>query len=186
MKYYKYNKVRKGSSTFDVVLTGSNEDYKLYTTNDDKNCLVEVKDESVFYLGLKGQPQELQIVEIPKEEFDTLKLNTREWSGEWEQVKIKRAEDIADSKVEVNKIKLDADEISMDRIDRILTVASCQYIQAIANGKPSTEAYKQIFKDTKIPWKTTENKFHEFSVEELITAQNEALKNMQAKWAQYV
>lgn len=191
MKYYKFNRVLDKEGLLHSVRIepnlepGKERKVQMYITPDDKDCVIAVESDDAFVDGIKGQDAEIKLTEIKEDEFKSLREKARNWNLIWEGIKNDRDRALSVATVDLNKIILDADEKSMDRIDRILTVASARFNQLLGAGKTAQEAYKEIYKNTKLAWKTNENKFHEFTIEDFITIQDAALKNMQAKWHEF-
>jgi len=91
-----------------------------------------------------------------------------------------------DSNGNVTKtIPFDADEVSMDRIDRIVEQANYTMLQRIANGESPSTVYDEIFKQTFIPWKCADGVMRSVSVETLAYIQRYALENMKSIWQKY-
>jgi len=85
----------------------------------------------------------------------------------------------------VKSIPFDADEVSMDRIDRIVEQANFTVLQKIAQGEDPKIAYKEIFQDTLIPWKCADGVMRSVSIETLAHVQRYALENMKKIWKKY-
>lgn len=95
-----------------------------------------------------------------------------------------RANDLQQSIVTVDNINFNADEKSMDRIDRVVEMANFQFNKALSQGKSATDAYESVY-NRELIWKSADNIIHTVSVETLAAVQEKALMNMEEKWIQY-
>ena len=96
-----------------------------------------------------------------------------------------RSEEVVNSTVIVDNIQFDADETSMDRMDRIIDLANWKYNQTISQGVPAQTAYAAVYQSTEIPWKTADNQLVQVSVEQICRAQELALNNLGEIWVKY-
>lgn len=99
--------------------------------------------------------------------------------------KAHRSEEVVQSTITVNGITFDADESSMDRMDRVIDLANWKYNQQIALGVTPSDAYASTYSATTIPWKTADNQLINISVETICKAQELALENLAAIWVKY-
>jgi len=97
-----------------------------------------------------------------------------------------RTEEVLTATVTVDGVTFDADEDSMDRMDRIVDIANWRYNQLVAKDKLDAEAaYNQVYMDTPIPWKTAHNVLETVSVETICKAQELALYQLSDVWVRY-
>ena len=97
-----------------------------------------------------------------------------------------RAEEVKTSTVTVDGVTFDADETSMDRMDRIVDIANWRYNRLVAKDQVDQEsAYDQVYVDTQIPWKTANNVLATVSVETICKAQELALYQLSEVWIRY-
>lgn len=89
------------------------------------------------------------------------------------------------SKVTVNGLEFDAREKDMDRMNRVVSTANWQYSRLIASGTSANNAYEQVYRQTTIGWKTTDNVFHDITVEVICEVQEKALTRMAEVWARH-
>lgn len=95
-----------------------------------------------------------------------------------------RAEDVVSSFVVVDGITYNTDEASMDRLDRVITIAGYKFHQALANGMSPAEAYSTVY-STAISWKSYDNLFVQVPISTLAAIQEEALNTLNTIWARY-
>lgn len=96
-----------------------------------------------------------------------------------------RSEEVLKAQVAVDGYVFDADENSMDRLDRVVDIANWRFNKAIAEGASSADAYAQVYLSTMVPWKTSDNQFGYFSVELLCRVQELALNQLAVIWMRY-
>ena len=96
-----------------------------------------------------------------------------------------RKSDVDTITVTINGDTFDADEDSMNRLGRIVTIGNFQFNQAMSYGVAPAAAYKQVYKDTMIPWKKSNNQWGYFSVEVLCKVQEAALNKLAETWVKY-
>ena len=77
---------------------------------------------------------------------------------------------LAELVIEANTIAYDADGRSIGNMTSILSVASSKFNRAIASGTPIDVAYKAIYVDTLIGWKTADNSISMVNAEDIVTA----------------
>ncbi len=99
--------------------------------------------------------------------------------------KADRAEELFTAIVSVNGKIFDSNEVAMNRITRILTVASAKLSKAVAEGAPYAAAYSAIFVGTSIPWKLNDNTWTTVNPEELSQVLEASMLVMQATWEKY-
>lgn len=95
-----------------------------------------------------------------------------------------RANEVLQAVVEVDNLQFNADEKSMDRIDRVVEVANAKFARALAQGVSPTDAYEEVY-GTEVPWKSADNVFHQVTVETLCLVQEKALEHMNMVWQRY-
>ena len=71
--------------------------------------------------------------------------------------KYRKTTALAELVIEANTIAYDADGRSIGNMASVLSVASSKFNRAIASGTPIDVAYKVIYVDTLIGWKTADN-----------------------------
>lgn len=96
-----------------------------------------------------------------------------------------RAEDVFNQIVTVNGFTFDADEESMDRMGRVISIAHWKYNQAVASGVPHADAYQAVYIGTTVPWKLHDNEKHDTSIETLCMVQEQALYALSTIWVKY-
>jgi hypothetical protein len=96
-----------------------------------------------------------------------------------------RAEELEKSVVEHNGHLFNADERSMDRIDRLVDIANFKYNQAIYQGLSANTAYESVYQNQYIPWKTDDNQFIQVNIETLASVQEKALTKMSELWVKW-
>lgn len=72
--------------------------------------------------------------------------------------------------IEANTIAYDADGKSIGNMASVLAVANSKFNKSIANGNPINLAYKTIYQDIKIGWKTADNIITLVNCEDITTA----------------
>ena len=96
-----------------------------------------------------------------------------------------RTEEVLSQTMLIDNILFDIDENSMDRIDRVISLANWKYNQKISQGIGSIVAYTEIYSNTLIPWKTATNEIIQVSIEMLCKVQESALHNLSEIWVKY-
>lgn len=95
-----------------------------------------------------------------------------------------RAEEVLSQTVTVDEIAFDADEVSMERMARVVSLAAWKYNQAIAVGIAPAEAYASVY-NTSVPWKTFNNEIVTTTVEVLCRALEAAVHKLGETWVKY-
>lgn len=95
-----------------------------------------------------------------------------------------RADEVSKAVVEVAGMLFDADEGSMDRMDRVIDLANWKFNKATAAGLSASDAYQLVYM-TLIPWKTADNRLVQITVEILCEAQDAAVNQMGEVWVKY-
>lgn len=98
--------------------------------------------------------------------------------------KAHRADEVSKAVVEAAGMLFDADEGSMDRMDRVIDLANWKFNKATAAGLPASSAYQLVYM-TMIPWKTADNQLVQITVETLCEAQDAAVNLMGQVWVKY-
>jgi uncharacterized protein YjcR len=107
--------------------------------------------------------------------------------------KADRAEELYTQEVTFNGNIYDAGERSMDRIDRVLTLAN-SLMNATVTGKIAAgsttqvaqlESYKEVYQDRILYWVMSDNSVKPINAETLIAVQDMAMAGMQALWLKY-
>lgn len=96
-----------------------------------------------------------------------------------------RAEELATQKVTVAGVVYDAGEDSMNRINRVLTLANARCQKAKSDGATDMQAYTRVFVNTRTPWKLADNTFAETNIKTLADVQEAAMAGMKAIWLKY-
>jgi len=96
-----------------------------------------------------------------------------------------RALEVWSQVVEVDGVRFNADELSMDRMDRVLSIAGWKFNQAISQGVPAGAAYTAIY-ETTLPWVSADNIKLNVNVETLARVQEIALAKLGETWVKYV
>ena len=120
-----------------------------------------VKDDTVMYNYAQDRLQQ----DAP--ESDVLKAivkGTEYWA------KHRKTVALAELVIEANTIAYDADGKSIGNMASVLSVASSKFNRAIASGMPIDVAYKVIYLDTLIGWKTFDNSISMVNAEDITTA----------------
>ena len=98
--------------------------------------------------------------------------------------KAHRADEVSKAVVEAAGMLFDADEGSMDRMDRVIDLANWKFNKATAAGLSASDAYQLVYM-TLIPWKTADNQLVQITVETLCEAQDAAVNQMGEVWVKY-
>ena len=108
--------------------------------------------------------------------------------------KARRAEELYAQMVEVASATYDAGEKSMDRIDRVLTLAGALFNKTVFDllkgGGVTMEqawagAYQAVYTLRPVPWKMADNTIMVVTVEDLIEVQEQAMDGMKNIWLKY-
>ena len=120
-----------------------------------------VKDDTVMYNYAQDRLQK----DAP--EGDVLKAiakGTEYWA------KHRKTVALAELVIEANTIAYDADGRSIGNMASVLSIASSKFNRAIASGTPIDVAYKSIYVDTLIGWKTFDNSISMVNSEDITAA----------------
>ena len=96
-----------------------------------------------------------------------------------------RSDTMKKSTVTVNGVVYDADEMSMDRMNRIVSLANMEFNYRMSVGQASADAYQATYKDVKIPWVGADNVAHNVMVESIAEALTKSMENMGEVWSRY-
>lgn len=96
--------------------------------------------------------------------------------------KAQRAETIYTATVTYNNWVFDADESSMNRMNRHIQLANAKFNYDISNDKTSSDAYRDNYLMTVVNWKLSDNIIQEINIEQLITVFKLAVDNMTEHW----
>lgn len=96
-----------------------------------------------------------------------------------------RAEEIDSLTVSEGGYVFEANEKSMDRMDRVVDIANWEFNRAVSMGLDPANAYSQIYQQTFLPWKMTDNTINIIPVEMICNAQKKALYNLANVWVKY-
>ena len=77
---------------------------------------------------------------------------------------------LAELVIEANTVAYDADGRSIGNMASVLSVANSKFNKAIASGTPIDTAYKAVYVDTLIGWKTADNSISIVNAEDITTA----------------
>lgn len=109
--------------------------------------------------------------------------------------KANRAEDLYTQTVTYDGHTYDAGERSMDRIDRVLTLANALMnatITGLLAADPNktmqqahSEAYVAVYQTRPVPWKMADNSIAVVNAETLVHVQDQAMEGMKAIWLKY-
>jgi len=96
-----------------------------------------------------------------------------------------RAIALESNTVTLSGIEYDANEISMDRLNRIVSLANAEYNYRVSVGELPADAYKATYKDQKVTWIGVDNLPHLVQVESLIEVLRASMTEMGAIWMEH-
>ena len=96
-----------------------------------------------------------------------------------------RTNEIVTSIVEIEGVRFNSDENSVNRMDRVIELANWKFNQAIASGVSVSEAYASVYVQALVPWKNADNAFVSVSVETLCKVQELGLHKLSEIWVKY-
>lgn len=96
-----------------------------------------------------------------------------------------RTNEIVSSIVEIEGVRFNSDENSVNRMDRVIELANWKFNQAVATGVSVSEAYTSVYVETLVPWKNADNEFVDVSVETLCKVQEIGLHKLSEIWVKY-
>jgi tryptophan 2,3-dioxygenase len=96
--------------------------------------------------------------------------------------KARKTETIYTATVMLNDYVFDADESSMDRMNRYLQIANSDFNKDQANEMSVTDAYQKNYIDTTVQWKLADNTVQEITIEQLVEVYKLAVSNMANNW----
>ncbi len=103
-----------------------------------------------------------------------------------EQTKQKNKENkdllISQSTAEVHTILYDIDEKSMDRMNRIVSLANAEYNYRVSVGETLASAYEASYKTQTVDWTGADDKPHKVMVESIVQALRAGMINMGEIW----
>ena len=95
-----------------------------------------------------------------------------------------RSDEMLKATVIINGVIYDADEVSMDRANRLVSIANQKYNKAVASGIEPSSAYDAVYKTT-VPWVGADNVSHQVQIESLAEMIEKAMENMGMVWSKY-
>ncbi|WP_294962034.1 hypothetical protein [Sulfurimonas sp.] len=148
------------------------------------------------YSTLNKQALEINYLGAIKEGFTLLKPKEFDkWDGliwtenlvlkkekELEKTKQNKNLLISKSTSEVHTILYDTDEKSMDRMNRIVSLANAEYNYRVSVGETPASAYEVTYKTQTIDWTGADNKSHKVMVESIVQALRAGMINMGEIW----
>jgi len=89
---------------------------------------------------------------------------------------------ISKSTAEVHTILYDTDEKSMDRMNRIVSLANAEYNYRVSVGETPASAYEASYKTQTVDWTGADDKPHKVMVESIVQALRVGMTNMGEIW----
>jgi len=99
--------------------------------------------------------------------------------------KAKRANELRGLVVEHDGYLFNGDERSMDRMNRIITLANFTYNKLMSLDYTPSDAYVSAYQTQMIPWKTDDDQFIQVTVEILAAVEEKALTKMSELWIKW-
>lgn len=97
-----------------------------------------------------------------------------------------RQEEVDTLQVESLGVMFDAGEASMDRMDRVVSVAVWRVVKTLADSDPAIKAIYDAVLNQNIRWKTADNEVRDdVTIEQLAIAQEKALYEMSDIYGKY-
>ncbi len=96
--------------------------------------------------------------------------------------KAQRTEVVYTSTVTYNSWVFDADEDSMNRMNRYIQIANYKFNYDISNDKTTSEAYRDNYLMTYVDWKLADNSVESINIEQLVAVYQLAVDNMSNIW----
>lgn len=96
--------------------------------------------------------------------------------------KAQKTERIYTATVTVSDLVFDADETSMNRMNRYLQIANSDFNKDLATSLSSSDAYQKNYIDTTVQWKLADNTVQEVTIEQLLEVYKLAVDNMANNW----
>ena len=103
---------------------------------------------------------------------------------ELEGNKALRQDKLDTSYVTINGVEYDADEKSLDRMNRIVALANWKYNQGVASGIAPAIVYDTVYKQT-VVWRGRDNLDHNVQIESIAEALYIGMENMSTLWETY-
>jgi tryptophan 2,3-dioxygenase len=97
-------------------------------------------------------------------------------------IKARKTEQIYTATVTLNDFVFDADETSMNRMNRYLQIANSDFNKDQANNMSVSDAYQKNYIDTTVQWKLADNNVQEITIEQLVEVYKLAVVNMANNW----
>ena len=98
--------------------------------------------------------------------------------------KVMRTSEVETLTVTTSTGMYDADELSQDRMARVVAVANFQYNKVVALGASPAEAYAAVYL-REVEWKGADNVFRTLTIEELAEASQLALEQLSITFIKY-
>jgi len=96
--------------------------------------------------------------------------------------KAQKTERIYTATITLDDFVFDADEKSMDRMNRYLQIANSDFNKDLSNSLTASDAYQQNYIDTTVQWKLADNTVQEITIEQLVEVYKLAVVNMANNW----
>ena len=185
-RYFKYKVKREGHLIYNLNAPVFKK-YQNDVENNGSEYFVIIENTDEIDNILQSQQEKIELTELSKEEFykSIRKFYDRDYL-EWTGIKSTRDRLLRSLVLTHKDISLDANEESMNRINRILSLANFKLNKALSTGSSAKDAYKEIFIDTLIVWKDSKNEFVKVNAEFLAEFLELALDSMNKLWGEYV
>jgi hypothetical protein len=90
-------------------------------------------------------------------------------------------ESINNAYVTYNGMEFDADEVSLNRMSRYITLAHALFAKSISSGQEPESAYQQHFM-AEIDWKLRDNSIQTITIDQLLNVFEMSVANMSTIW----
>jgi len=155
------------------------EDYLTYTEwlNETKVVKEAVYDDD----GILIEPEETEPVRpYVVAEIAENRINSYEPLAAYfkEKAKVEKQKTLDTLSVTANTVAYDANGKAISNMGAIVSLANYKFNKALADGASVADAYKAIYKDTKIGWKGYDNKVHQVEVESICEALEAGMQEM--------
>jgi len=96
-----------------------------------------------------------------------------------------RGVEMGSATVTVNGVPYDADEDSMDRMNRIVSLANAEFAYRLSVGEAYASAYTNSYKIQQVTWTGADNIVHTVQIESIVEALRQSMINMGNIWGKY-
>lgn len=122
---------------------------------------------------------ETKLIEVAPQQFKRVQTYTEDASASG--LKAVKKDGIATSTVEVDGLVFNADELSMNRMARVVQSVNSDFNKKLSEGQTAAQAYSASF-GVQLNWKLADNSTASVTKAQIVSALDKAIERMSAIW----